>query len=87
MYKTKAVKSVKPSKFKNNQSSHSTIVYKLKYFGKSNSTLLPEVFKSLIQYLEVKCSVNFNRIMAHKNTRVFSHDKVENKLFKASVVE
>ena len=23
--------------------------------------------------------------MAHKNTRVFSHDKVENKLFKASV--
>ena len=23
--------------------------------------------------------------MAHKNTRVFSHDKVENKLFKASI--
>ena len=33
----------------------------------------------------MKCSVNFSRIMAHKNTRVFSHDKVENKLFKASV--
>ena len=48
-------------------------------------TLLPDVFKSLIQNLEVKYSVNFSRIMAHKNTRVFSHDKVENKLFKASV--
>ena len=35
----------------------------------------------------MKCSVNFSRIMAHKNTRVFSHDKVENKLFKASVFE
>ena len=33
----------------------------------------------------MKCSANFSRIMAHKNTRVFSHDKVENKLFKASV--
>ena len=33
----------------------------------------------------MKCSVNFSRIMAHKNTRVFSHDKVWNKLFKASV--
>ena len=65
----------------NHQSSHSAIVYKLK----SNLTLLPEVFKSLIQNLEVKCSVNFSRIMAHKNTRVFSHDKVENKLFRASV--
>ena len=30
LYKTKAVKSVKPSKFKNHQSSHSAIVYKLK---------------------------------------------------------
>ena len=29
--------------------------------------------------------MNFSRIMAHKNTRVFSHEKVENKLFKASV--
>ena len=29
--------------------------------------------------------MNFSRIMAHKNTRVCSHDKVENKLFKASV--
>ena len=29
--------------------------------------------------------MNFSRIMAHKNMRVFSHDKVENKLFKASV--
>ena len=48
-------------------------------------TLLPEVFKSLIQNLEVKYSVNFSRIMAHKNMWVFSHDKVENKLFKASV--
>ena len=84
LYKTKAVKSVKPSKFKNHQSLHSTIVYKLKQFRKLNLTLLPEVFKSLIQNLEVKCSVNFSRIMAHKNTRVFSHDKVENKLFKAS---
>ena len=46
---------------------------------------MPEVFKSLIQNLEVKCSVNFSRIMAHKNTRVFSYDKVENKLFRASV--
>ena len=48
-------------------------------------TLLPDVFKSLIQNLEVKYSVNFSRIMAHKNMRVFSHDKVENKLFKASI--
>ena len=38
-----------------------------------------------MQKLEVKCSVNFSRIMAHKNARVFSHYKVENKLFKASV--
>ena len=29
--------------------------------------------------------MNFSRIIAHKNTRFFSHDKVENKLFKASV--
>ena len=29
--------------------------------------------------------MNFSQIMAHKNTWVFSHDKVENKLFKASV--
>ena len=35
----------------------------------------------------MKCSVNFSRIMAKKSTRVFSHDKVENKLFKASVFE
>ena len=28
---------------------------------------------------------DFSRIMAHKNTRVFSYDRVENKLFKASV--
>ena len=33
----------------------------------------------------MKCLVTFRRIMAHKNTWVFSHDKVENKLFKASV--
>ena len=46
---------------------------------------MPEVFKSIIQNLEVKCAVKFSRIMAHENTRVFSHDKVENKLFKASV--
>ena len=29
--------------------------------------------------------MNFSRTMAHKNTRVFLHGKVENKLFKASV--
>ena len=85
LYKSTAVKNSKPSKFKNHQSSHSAIVHKLKWFGKSNLTFLPEVFKSLIQNLKVKCSVNFSRIMAHKNMRVFSHDKVENKLFKASV--
>ena len=40
----------------------------------------------------MKCSVNFSRIKkkkikntAHKNTQVFSYDKVENKLHKASV--
>ena len=41
----------------------------------------------------MKCSVNFSRIKnkklkktsAHKNTRVFSQDKVENKLCKASI--
>ena len=44
-------------------------------------------FKSLIQNLTVKCWVNFSWIMAHENTRGFSHDKVENKLFKASVFE
>ena len=38
-----------------------------------------------MQKLKVKCSVNFSRIMAHKNTWAFSHDKVENELFKASV--
>ena len=30
--------------------------------------------------------MNFSQIQAHKNTRGFSHDKVENKLFKASVL-
>ena len=69
----------------NHQSSHSAIVHKLKWFGKSNLTFLPEVFKSLIQNLKVKCSVNFSRIITHKNKRVFTHVKVENKLFKASV--
>ena len=28
--------------------------------------------------------MNFSQIMARKNTRIFSHDKIENKLFKAS---
>ena len=28
-----------------------------------------------IQNLKVKCSVNFSRIVAHKYTQVFSHDK------------
>ena len=29
--------------------------------------------------------MNFSRIVAHKNTRVSSHDKVENKMFKTNV--
>ena len=35
----------------------------------------------------MKFAVKFSWIMAHKNTRGFSHDKVENKLFNASVFE
>ena len=29
----------------------------------------------IIQIVEVKCSVKSGRIVAHKNTQVFSHDK------------
>ena len=47
----------------------------LKQFGRSNLILLLEDFQSLIQNLKLKCSVNFSRIVADKNTQVFSHNK------------
>ena len=61
----------------NHQSSYSAIAYKLKQFGVSNLTILPKVFKFVIQKLKAKCSVKFGPIMAHKNTLVISHDMKE----------
>ena len=77
--KYQTIKVQKPSKFTFCNSFQTTIARQVEV------NILPEVFKFLLQNLKVKCSVNFRRIMAHKNTRIFSHDKVENKLFKASV--
>ena len=78
LYKTKALKSSKPSvkkpsKFTFYDSLQTKIVRQVA------SNTFAWSFKSLRQNLEVKCSVNFSRIMAHKNTLVFSHDEVENK--------
>ena len=56
-----------------------------KQFGRSKFTLLPGVFKSLIQNLKVKSSVKSSRTDAYKNTRVFSHERktTREQLFKA----
>ena len=43
----------------------------------SNLTILPKVFKFVIQKLKAKCSVKFGLVMAHKNTLVISHDMKE----------
>ena len=77
--KCQTIKVQKPSKFTFCNSLQTKIVRQVEF------NIFVWSFKSLIQNLTVKCWVNFGRIMAHENTRVFSHDKVENKLFKASV--
>ena len=77
--KYQTIKVQKPSKFTFCNSLQTKIARQVEV------NILPEVFNSLLQNLKMKCSVNFRRIMAHKNTRIFSHDKVENKLLKATV--
>ena len=79
--KCQTIKVQKPSKFTFCNSLQTKIVRQVEF------NIFVWSFKSLIQNLTVKCWVNFSRIMAHENTRGFSHDKVENKLFKASVFE
>ena len=79
--KCQTIKVQKPSKFTFCNSLQTKIVRQVEF------NIFVWSFKSLIQNLTVKCWVNFSQIMAHENTRGFSHDKVENKLFKASVFE